>query len=91
VGFKRAKPFDALLRVRKPYRQAHFCELENFLQEKKFSKTNCKQRVSSKIIQWMIFDGRNCFQFTPAQYVQMRTDVRQHRNGIQSLSIFILL
>ena len=37
--------------------KAHFWELENFLQVKKFSKTNYKHRLTSKIIQWMIFDG----------------------------------
>ncbi|WP_419544758.1 hypothetical protein, partial [Negativibacillus massiliensis] len=30
-----------------------------FLQVKKFSKTDCRHRLTSKIIQWMIFDGRN--------------------------------
>ena len=32
-------------------------KLEPFLQEKKGSKADCKQKVNSKIIQWMIFDG----------------------------------
>ena len=37
--------------------QAYFGKLEPFLQEKKGSKADCKQKVNSKIIQWMIFDG----------------------------------
>ena len=33
------------------------CFQSPFLQEKRFSKADCKQRATSKIIQWMIFDG----------------------------------
>ena len=56
-----AEPLGALRRVRKIfYRQAYFWKFENFLQEKKFSRTDYLSKLSSKIIRWMIFDGRIC-------------------------------
>ena len=54
----KAEPLVALRRVRHSLSvKAHFWKFENFLQVKKFSKTNYKHRLTSKIIQWMIFDG----------------------------------
>ena len=35
---------------------AHWESSRTFLQEKRFSKTDCKKQVKSKIIQWMIFE-----------------------------------
>ena len=43
------------------------CFQSPFLQEKRFSKADCKQRAISKIIQRMIFDDWNYFRFTSAQ------------------------
>ena len=66
VGFKRAKPFDALRRVRKLelnlfnlYRQAHFRGFGPLLQVKRGTKTTDLLCLSSKIIRGMIFDGWN--------------------------------
>src|SRR5699024_5878106 len=39
--------------------QAHFRKFETLLQVKRVSRANCNHRLSSKIIQWMIFDSRN--------------------------------
>ena len=53
-----AKPLGALRRVRNTLSvKAHFREFGPLLQEKRGPRTDCKQRLTSKIIQWMIFDG----------------------------------
>ena len=55
---------------------------KTILQQKKFSRTDCLQGVNSKIIRWMIFDGKNLFLFI-WRYYSMR--ITQHvRHTIQS-------
>ena len=57
AGSLKAEPLVALRRVQTLYRQARSLgELENLLQEKRFSKTGLQVETIPKIIRWMIFE-----------------------------------
>ena len=69
------------------------CFQSTFLQEKKFSQTAGLYGLSPKSSQWEVFGStsKTDYSLHLHKYVQMRTDVRQHRNSFTASIAFCFI